>query len=96
MYSSGNGVYEAEPIIKLENGSELRKTNNRGKSTFFPDDWDEARILEEVEHAINNNHGRVPDSSTNEYFGYSKNGGVKIHFYYNTDSSVGSYYPVKN
>ncbi|MFK8273306.1 EndoU domain-containing protein [Capnocytophaga canimorsus] len=37
--------------MKLENGSELRKTNNRGKSTFFPDDWDEARILEEVEHA---------------------------------------------
>ncbi|GET46201.1 hypothetical protein RCZ01_15030 [Capnocytophaga felis] len=98
MDSSGNGVYEAEPIIKLENGTELRKTNNRGKSTFFPDDWDEARILEEVEHAINNNHGKfnLNKPNSNEYFGLSRDGKIEIHFFYNQDGTIGSYYPIKN
>jgi hypothetical protein len=64
----------------LQNGSEAVKTNNRGKSTFFPDDWDEIRILNEVEFAIQNNHGcDLTSRNPNEYFGYSKDGKVEIH-----------------
>ena len=99
MDNSGNGVYESNPVIILDDGTELVKTNNRGKSTFFPDDWDEARILEEVEYAITNNHGRVltPNAVRNEYFGYSRDGKVKIHFYLNNNNnSINSYFPVIN
>ncbi len=94
--ASSNGVYEANPVIKLQNGTELVKTNNAGKSTFFPDAWNEAKVLDEVEYAIANNHGKLPTKPNgNEYFGYSRDGKVKIHFYLNADGSIGSYFPVK-
>lgn len=48
LSTSNNGVYEANPVIKLQDGRELVKTNNGGKSTFFPDVWDEAKVLDEV------------------------------------------------
>ena len=98
MVNSGNGVYESNPVIILDDGTELVKTNNRGKSTFFPDDWDEAKILDEVEYAITNNHGKFDPSkpNSNEYFGLSRNGKIEIHFFYNQDGTIGSYYPIKN
>lgn len=93
---NSNGVYEANPIIKLQNGSELVKINNAGKSTFFPDTWNEQKILDEVEYAIVNNHGKLPTKPNgNEYFGYSSDGKVKIHFYLNSDGSIGSYFPFR-
>lgn len=58
--SSGNLVYEANPVIILSNGNELYKVNNRGVSSFFPDSWNESKILDEVEYAITNNHGKIP------------------------------------
>ena len=30
-----------------------------------------------------------------ELFGFSKDGSVEIHFYYNTDGTLGSYFPKK-
>jgi hypothetical protein len=93
---SNNGVYEANPVIKLQNGTELVKTNNAGKSTFFPDTWNEAKVLDEVEYAISNNQGKIPTKPNgNEYFGLSRDGKVEIHFYYNTNGTISSYFPVK-
>jgi hypothetical protein len=94
--ASSNGVYEANPVIKLQNGNELVKINNGGKSTFFPDAWNEAKVLDEVEHAISNNHGLHPTGAPNEYFGFSTDGKVEIHFYLSPDGSVNSYFPKKN
>lgn len=55
-----------------------------------------ARILDEVEHAITNNHGKVPNNPNGtEYFGKSRDNKVEIHFYYNSDGSINSYFPVK-
>ncbi|NOS90692.1 MAG: hypothetical protein HOP30_02110 [Cyclobacteriaceae bacterium] len=98
MDASGNGVYEANPVIKLQNGTELVKTNNAGKSTFFPDAWNEAKILDEVEYAIANNNGKYDPTKpgSNEYFGLSSDGKVEIHFYYMSDGAIGSYFPAKN
>ncbi len=92
---SNNGVYEANPVIKLQNGTELVKTNNAGKSTFFPDTWNETKVLDEVEYAIANSHGKIPTKPNgNEYFGLSRDGKVEIHFYYNTNGTISSYFPV--
>lgn len=98
------GVYEGQPVISL-NGREYVKTNGTlveyeagkmgGTSSFFPEGWSNAKIKEEVEFAITNNHGAVPGKPT-ELFGFSKDGTVEIHFYHNTDGTIGSYFPKKN
>jgi hypothetical protein len=79
------------PIVK-SNGTTIVKGNNGGKSSYFFESWTKQRIKEEVEHAVANNHGKVnPDKRT--YFGYSKVETVRIHFFYNADGSIGSYFP---
>lgn len=93
MDPSGSGVYEATPVIILEDGTEIVKENNRGRSTFFPDDWDEERILKEVEHAIENNQGKFEGGSLIEHIGTSSSG-IEIHFYY-TNGELLSYFPAK-
>ncbi|MBB6460304.1 EndoU domain-containing protein [Flammeovirga kamogawensis] len=95
-------VFSGQPVI-LKDGKEYVKTNGRiveyetgkfgGTSTFFPENWNNARVLEEVEYAIKNNHGVAPSNNPTEYFGFSKNGKVEIHFYLNSDGSIGSYFP---
>lgn len=93
---SNNGVYEAKPILNLGNGAELGKVNNGGISSFFPDNWNELKILDEVEFAIANNHGKIPSKPNgNEYYGFSNDGAVEIHFYLKQDGTLGSYFPVK-
>jgi hypothetical protein len=90
---AASGVYEAQPVIKMPNGEEYIKLNNNGKSTFFPDSWDETKILDEVEYSIINNQGQFPNGAPNEYYGYSKNGKVKIHFYLNPNGNINSFFP---
>lgn len=95
-------VFIGQPVI-LKDGKEYVKTNGRivefepgkfgGTSTFFPENWDNARILEEVEYAIKNNHGVAPGDNPSEYFGFSKNGKVEIHFYLSVDGTIDSYFP---
>jgi hypothetical protein len=50
-------------------------------------------ILDEVEHAIKNNHGRDFKGTANEYFGYSQDGKVEIHFYLSSDNNINSFFP---
>lgn len=101
-----NEVFEGQPIITI-NGKDYVKTNGQplveytpgkygGTSTFFPENWSNSKILDEVEFAIANNHGVAPGNNPSEYFGFSKDGKVEIHFYLNNDGTIGSYFPKKN
>lgn len=54
------------------------------------------KILDEVEYAIANNHGQdLTSRNPSEYYGFSKDGKIEIHFYYNTDGTIGSFFPKK-
>ncbi|WP_163445037.1 EndoU domain-containing protein [Flavobacterium columnare] len=79
-------VFEGQPIITI-NGKEYVKTNGQpiveysngkygGTSTFFPENWNNSKILDEVEYAIANNHGVAPGNNPSEYFGFSRDGKV--------------------
>ena len=95
--ANANGVYEAKVFAKGPDGIEIPKSGNGGKSTFFPDTWDEARILDEVEYAVKNNAGQVPASAggaPNQFYGFSKDGKIKIEFYYNdATGAINSFFP---
>ena len=94
---SPTGIYTAEPKIILADGTELVKLNNQGNSTFFPRNWTDAKIKEEVEHAVRYNEGLAYPNDLrkqNEFKGKSKDGTIEIHFYYNPDGSISSYFPV--
>ena len=93
MDPSGSGVYEATPVIILEDGTEIIKRNNRGRSTFFPDDWSEERILQEVQYAVIHNQGKFKGGPPEEYWGFSSSG-IEIHFYY-VEGEIRSFFPVK-
>jgi hypothetical protein len=87
------GVYEAKVFATAPDGIEITKTGNGGKSTFFPDNWDESKILEETEFAIKNNKGfenGIDDADG--YYGYSKDGKVRIGFYYRNGAII-SFFP---
>jgi len=100
------GVYEGQPVINLNN-KEYVKINGRfveyepgklgGTSSFFPENWTNAKIKQEVEFALTNNHGKVNVNNPNDnlHFGFSSDGNVEIQFYLNVDGSIGSYFPKK-
>ncbi|MFD0962907.1 EndoU domain-containing protein [Pseudofulvibacter geojedonensis] len=102
---NAGGAYEGQPVITIGgkdyvkvNGVKVEFSPNKfgGTSSFFPDSWDIPKVLEEVEHAIKNNHGKVNPTNpgSNVHYGYSSNGKVKIHFYYNINNgSIISYFP---
>ncbi len=95
-------AFEGQGIITI-NGKDYVKTNGKiveyapgkyaGTSTYFPENWDEARILDEVEYAIKNNHGKYAGGAANEYFGFSKDGKIEIHFYMTQDGIITSFFP---
>ena len=89
------GVYEAKVFAKGPDGIEIAKSGNYGKSTFFPDSWSEARILEEAEYAVKNNKGFANGVDASDgYFGFSKNGKIKIEFYYTEGTgAINSFFP---
>ncbi len=90
-----NEIYEAKVYAKGPDGMEILKSGFGGKSTFFPDNWGEARIIEEVEHAVMNNRGFFNGSDSRDgYFGYSMDFKIKIRFYFReTDGYIGSFFP---
>lgn len=90
------GVYEARVFAKSDDGIEIMKSGYDGISTFYPDGWDEARILNEAEYAIRNNKGLlVPTDPKKGYWGYARDGKIKIGFYYNdTDGYIASFFPL--
>ena len=75
--NSETGVYECRPEITLSDGTIVRKVGNKGICTFFPDTWDEAKILKEVNFASQHLIGKYT-KIRNGYVGISSDGKVKI------------------
>lgn len=103
-----NEVYEGYPVL-INNGTTCVKDADRltefadnqfgGKSTFFPMNWDEAKILTEVKYAIENHAGTVttplPGDNVATYKGYTANG-TEIHFKVEiATDNIQTFYPVK-
>ena len=51
---ASNGVYKATVEIKKKNGTWQKKTSNGGVNTMFPESWDEARVIDEINSAWEN------------------------------------------
>lgn len=78
------GVYEAE--VSVEG---VEKQSNRGRSTFFPDEWD----TQDVVDAINEVYDIRTFISGNTYEGLT-NEGVLIHMYLDDQDRIISAFPV--
>lgn len=79
-----NGVYEAE--VKVQ---DVKKTGNKGKSTFFPDEWN----TQEVVDAINEAYEARVFISGNTYEGLTGED-VIIRMYLDQNDKIISAFPV--
>ena len=70
---SKNGVYKASVEIRKPDGTWQRKTSNGGVNTMFPANWDEARVIEEINSAWENRKD-VKGRDNNMWQGISKSG----------------------
>jgi hypothetical protein len=84
-----HGVYEAFVDVKDSDGIFRPKTK---ASSFFPDDWDQMKTMENIMHAWEN-HVPVPGTS-NTYKGFSIDGNIEIHMYLRPDGSIQSAFPI--
>lgn len=67
------GFYKATVEVLNDSGDWVRKTD---KSTFFPDSWDEIKVMDEIKSARDNMIGSpmVNTSSKLDYYGLSDSG----------------------
>ena len=79
-----HGVYEAEVIV-----SEVEKTANGGKSTFFPDSWDSQDVVD----AINEAYDDRSFISGNTYEGLTEEG-ITVRMYLDESEKIISAFPV--
>ena len=70
-----NGVYRASIEVKKKDGTWQAKTSNGGVNTMFPENWDEARIIDEINSAWENRKD-VKGIDNNMWQGISKSGVV--------------------
>ena len=70
---SKNGVYKASVEIRRPDGTWQRKTSNGGVNTMFPANWDEARVIEEINSAWENRKD-LKGGDNNMWQGISKSG----------------------
>ena len=70
-----NGVYRASIEVKKKDGTWQAKTSNGGINTMFPENWDEARIIDEINSAWENRKD-VKGRDNNMWQGISKSGVV--------------------
>ena len=68
-----NGVYKASVEIRRPDGTWQRKTSNGGVNTMFPANWDEARVIEEINSAWENRKD-LKGRDNNMWQGISKSG----------------------
>lgn len=78
------GVYEAKVIV-----SDVKKTSNGGKSTFFPDEWDS----QDVVNAINEAYEVKTFINGNTFEGVTSDG-VVIRMYLDNNEQIISAFPV--
>ena len=72
---ASNGVYRANVEIKRPDGKWQKKTSNGGVNTMFPEDWDEARVIDEINSAWENRK-ELKGRDSNMWQGVSKSGVV--------------------
>ena len=70
---SKNGVYKASVEIRKPDGTWQKKTSNGGVNTMFPESWDEARIIDEINSAWENRKD-LKGRDNNMWQGISKSG----------------------
>ena len=70
---SKNGVYKASVEIRKPDGTWQKKTSNGGVNTMFPANWDEARVIEEINSAWENRKD-LKGRDNNMWQGISKSG----------------------
>ena len=70
---SKNGVYKASVEIRKPDGTWQRKTSNGGVNTMFPANWDEARVIEEINSAWENRKD-LKGRDNNMWQGISRSG----------------------
>lgn len=85
-----NGLYKVKVSVKDANGF-IAKTDNGGYSTFFPESWDQIKVLDEIKHAVTVSNRNLVKG--NEYWGYATDGITKIHYYLRTDGTIISAFP---
>ena len=68
-----NGVYRASIEVKKKDGTWQAKTSNGGVNTMFPENWDEARIIDEINSAWENRKD-LKGRDSNMWQGTSKSG----------------------
>ena len=82
LKETSDGFYEA--VIKRSDGSTSRKS-------FWPDTWDENRVMDELKHVMANNPVNV---TGNTWEGFTTTG-QKVHYYLkSSDNTVISAFPV--
>ncbi|SDX29374.1 Bacillus transposase protein [Listeria ivanovii subsp. londoniensis] len=79
-----NGVYEAKIEV---NG--IPKKSNKGKSSFFPENWTAQKIVDEINHAFSNKS----HIDGNIYLGEASNG-IKIQMYLDKQDKIISAFPI--
>ena len=70
---ASNGVYRATVEIKRPDGKWQKKTSNGGVNTMFPENWDEARVIDEINSAWENRK-ELKGRDSNMWQGVSKSG----------------------
>ena len=70
---SKTGVYRANVEIRKKDGTWQAKTSNGGVNTMFPENWDEARIIDEINSAWENRKD-LKGRDNNMWQGISKSG----------------------
>ncbi len=68
-----NGVYRASIEVKKKDGTWQAKTSNGSVNTMFPENWDEARIIDEINSAWENRKD-LKGRDSNMWQGISKSG----------------------
>ena len=79
-----HGVFEAE--VSVEG---VEKTSNRGRSTFFPDDWDSQDVVDAINEAFENKefiNGNTYEGLTEE--------GIIVRMYLDNNDKIISAFPV--
>ena len=70
---ASNGVYRATVEIKRPDGKWQKKTSNGGVNTMFPENWDEAGVIDEINSAWENRK-ELKGRDSNMWQGISKSG----------------------
>lgn len=70
---ASTGVYKATVQIRKKDGTWQTKTSNGGVNTMFPENWDEARVIDEINSAWENRKD-LRGRDSNMWQGKSKSG----------------------